>query len=139
MRRVVLTALLTQLIVLLLLPAPATAEKWLLAEEKDKDIRKTLEPLLPTAASQLDEHDSDVVVVFARLPNGTEIILVNSAPAPLPVSPAISVVPDVLTVIVQSGEQIIDLLVWNQFNLLCVHHRNAGGEFGHVAAGVRFR
>jgi len=45
---------------------------------------------------------ADVIVDFAAIPPGTEILLENSAPAPFPGTPGVGVLPDVMKLVVQN-------------------------------------
>ena len=44
-----------------------------------------------------------VIVDFAGLPAGTEVVLTNSAPAPWPGNPGVGVIPEVMKFIVQDS------------------------------------
>ncbi|MGI9591909.1 MAG: multicopper oxidase domain-containing protein, partial [Myxococcota bacterium] len=59
-------------------------------------------PLTLTEITLGPAERADVVVNFAPLVAGTEVYLVNSAPAPFPGSPGVGVVPDVMKFVVQS-------------------------------------
>ena len=62
-----LHVLFSVIVILCLIPGLALAEKWLLTEKKDQEIRKILETTLPIAEAQIERFDADVAQVFNQL------------------------------------------------------------------------
>lgn len=58
-------------------------------------------PVALTSITVLPSERADIVVDFAPLSPGEEIVLTNSAPAPFPGSPGVGVVPNVMKFVVQ--------------------------------------
>jgi len=57
-------------------------------------------PLTVDTITLAPAERADVIVDFAGLPAGTEVVLTNDAPAPFPGSPGVGVVPDVMKFVV---------------------------------------
>lgn len=87
-------------------------------------------PVLRDTLTLAPAERADVVIDFTNLPAGTEIVLINSAPAPYPGTPGVGVIPDVLKFIVQASSGFTDPLPGSLRNVppipegIAVEHRD---------------